>query len=131
MTTLQTNTAGNGEAASMKTEIMISWSAYHGERQQHVNTRCKSSLLLLFAECAHPLATTKHVITVVMKAVEHLNPGQKAFIAFDQPLLALAKEIQWRHLDTMGEDKLVIMLGGLHIEMAVLKAIGSWLSGSG
>ena len=31
----------------------------------------------------------------------------------------------------MGEDKLVIMLGGLHIELAVLKAIGSWLSGSG
>ena len=31
----------------------------------------------------------------------------------------------------MREDKLVIMLGGLHIELAVLKAIGSWLSGSG
>ena len=31
----------------------------------------------------------------------------------------------------MGEDKLVIMLGGLHIELQVLKAIGSWLSGSG
>ena len=31
----------------------------------------------------------------------------------------------------MGEDKLVIMLEGLHIELAVLKAIGSWLSGSG
>ena len=31
----------------------------------------------------------------------------------------------------MGEDKLVVMLGGLHIELAVLKAIGSWLLGSG
>ena len=60
-----------------------------------------------------------------MKAVEHLNPGQTAFIAFDQPLFALAKEIQWRHPDTMGEDKLVIMLGGLHIELAVLNAMGS------
>ena len=31
----------------------------------------------------------------------------------------------------MGEDKLVVMLGGLHIQLAVLKAIGSWLLGSG
>ena len=106
----------------MKTETMVSWSAYHGERQQHVNTRCQSSLLTLFAECAHSLAMIKHAITVVMKPVEHLNPGQTAVIAFDQPLFALAKEIQWRHPDTMGEDKLVIMLGGLHIELAVLKA---------
>ena len=73
----------------------------------------------------------KHAITVVMKAVGHLNPGQTTVIAFDQPLFALTKEIQWRRPDTMGEDKLVIMLGGLHIQLAVLKAIGSWLSGSG
>ena len=131
MTTPQTKTAGNGKAASKKTETMVSWSAYHGERQQHVNTRCQSSLLPLFAECAHSLAMIKHAITVVMKAVEHLNPGPTAVIAFDQLLFALAKEIQWRHPDTMGEDKLVIMLGGLHIELAVLKAIGYWLSGSG
>ena len=60
-----------------------------------------------------------------MKAVEPLNPGQTAVIAFNQPLFALAKEIQWRHPDTIGEDKLVIMLGGLHIELAVLNAMGS------
>ena len=33
--------------------------------------------------------------------------------------------------DTMGEDKLVVMLGGLHRELAVLKATVSWLLGSG
>ena len=31
----------------------------------------------------------------------------------------------------MGEDKLVDMIGGLLIELAVLKAIGLWLLGSG
>ena len=39
----------------------------------------------------------------------------------------LAKQIQWRYPCTMGEDKLVAMLCGLHIELTVLKAIGSWL----
>lgn len=30
-----------------------------------------------------------------------------------------------------GEDKYLIMLGGLHIEMAPLQAVGSWLKNSG
>ena len=104
---------------------------HHGERQKHVNVRCQSSLLPLFAEAAHSIALIQYAITVVMKAVEHLNPGQAAVIAFDQPLYALARQIQWRYPDTMGEDKLVVMLGGLHRELAVLKATVSWLLGSG
>ena len=55
------------------------------------------------------------------------DQGQAAVIAFDQPIYGLAEEIQWRYPDTMGEDKLVVMLGGLLIGLAVLKAIGSWL----
>ena len=73
----------------------------------------------------------KHTITVAMKAVQHLNPGQAPVIAFDQPLYALAKETQWTNPDTMGKEKLVVMLGGLHVELAALKAVGSWLAGSG
>ena len=89
------------------------------------------SLLPLLAEAAHSVAMMKHGITVAMKAVEHLNQGQAAVIVFDQPIYGLAKEIQQRYPDTMGEDKLVDMIGGLLIEIAVLKAIGSWLLGSG
>ena len=89
------------------------------------------SLLPLLAEAAHSVAMFKHGITVAMKAVELLNQGQAAVIAFDQPIYGLAKEIQWRYPDTVGEDNLVAMLGGLVIELAVLKAIGSWLLGSG
>ena len=122
--------AGNGKAPSKNTTAMVSWSALHRERQKRVNARCQSSLLPLFAEAAHSKATIKHAITVVMKAVEHLNPGQAAVKAFDQPLYALTKQIQWGYPDTMGEDKLVVMLDGLHRELAVLKATGSWLLGS-
>ena len=56
--------------------------------------RCQSSLLPLLAETAHSIAMIKHGITVTMKAVEHLNQGQAAVIAFDQPIYGLAKEIQ-------------------------------------
>jgi len=52
------------------------------------------SLLPLLAEAAHSVAVIKHGMTVAMKAVERLNQGQAAVIAFDQPIYGLAKEIQ-------------------------------------
>ena len=63
--------------------------------------------------------------------VQHLNPGQTPVLTCDQPLFTLAKQIQWKWPDTYGEDKLVVMFGGLHIEMTALKTLGDWLQGSG
>ena len=68
---------------------------------------------------------------VVQNAVDHLNPGQTPVLTVDQPLFALAKQIQWKWPEKYGEDKLVVMFGGLHIEMASLKLLGNWLEGSG
>jgi len=52
-------------------------------------------------------------------------------ITADQPLYALAKQIQWHWPEKYGEDKLVVMFGGLHIEMTALKSIGTLLKDSG
>ena len=63
----------------------------------------------------------KHSMIIVKDAIQHLNPGQVPILAADQPLYALAKQIQWTWSDTLGEDHFVVMFGGLHIEMAMLK----------
>ena len=63
----------------------------------------------------------KHSMDIVKTSVQYLNPGQIPVLAADQPLFALAKQIQWTWPATHGEDKFVIIFGGLHIEMAVLK----------
>lgn len=59
-----------------------------------------------------------------------LNPGQIPIIAADQPLYAIAKQIQWVWPE-YGEDKFVIMFGGFHIEKAALGSLGSLLQDSG
>ena len=89
-----------------------------------------SSLLPLFQEEAASAAMIRHAIDVISQAINFLNPGQVPIIACDQPLYAIAKKIQWNWPSTYGEKKSVIMLGGLHIELAVLKAIGSWIEDS-
>ena len=85
----------------------------------------------LFYEHAASAAIVKHGITVQTKAIQFLNPGQIPVIAFDAPLFALAKFVQWKWPDMHGEDKCVAMMGGLHIEMALWSSVGDYLDGSG
>ena len=68
---------------------------------------------------------------VIKRAVEHLNPGQVPVLTVYQPLFAIAKIIQWELPESYGEDKFVVLLGGLHIEMATLAILGDFLYGSG
>ena len=50
----------------------------------------------MFTENAHSLAMIAHSMKVIKAAVQHLNPLQTPVIALDQPLYALAKQIQWK-----------------------------------
>ena len=114
------------------TDEIISWSAFHASRQpQLARTISPTALLPLFLECAHTVAMIRHSMDVVKNAVEHVNPGQTPVVTLDQPLFALAKQIQWKWPEKYGEDKMVAMFGGLLIEMAALKTLSGWLRGSG
>lgn len=100
----------------------VSWSAYHADVQQAVIPPAAiNALLPLFVDSAHSVAMIRHSMAIVKAAIQHVNPGQVPVLAADQPLFALAKEIQWTWPATHGEDHFVIMFGGLHIEMGVLK----------
>ena len=46
-----------------------------------------------------------------MQWTEILNPGQTCVLGADQTLYAIIKLIQWQFLDTLGEDKLVVIMG--------------------
>jgi len=84
----------------------------------------------MFLENAHSVAMILHSMNVIKSAVQYNNPRQTA-VTFDQPLFAIAKQIQWNWPASHGENQFVIMLGGLHIEMAAFKVLGNWLDGSG
>ena len=126
----------NAKELLLKEELnksdFISWAAYCASK---CSLPCHEpaiiSLLPMFYENAHSLAMIAHSMKVIKSAVEHINPSQIPVIAEDQPLFALAKQIQWTLGEMYNEDQYVIMLGGLHIEMAAFKMLGKWLSGSG
>ena len=88
----------------------------------------------LFRDQAKSLAIIRHSMDVVRKTVEIINPGQVSIITANQPLYTLtmlAKQIQWSWPDTYGENHFVVIFGGLHIEMTILKVLSDLLEGSG
>lgn len=123
------------QAESLENETRFSWAAYHcaeGLTQKAIAaSSAVSALLPLFPDEAKSVAMIKHSMNVIKASVEYINPGQIPVIAFDQPLYALAKQIQWNWRDIYGEQKFVVMFGGLHIEQAFLKTLGSLLEDSG
>ena len=53
-------------------------------------------ILPLFEEKAASAGMIKHCMDVCKKGTEFLNPGQTPVTGFDQPLHALAKQLQWQ-----------------------------------
>lgn len=122
------------ESDTVEMDEMISWAAYHASHQTEPITEEEvaiTSLLPLFLEDSMSLAMIKHSMDIVKTAVEVLNPDQVPIITCDQPLYTIAKKIQWNWPTSHGEKHFLIMFGGLHIEMAIMKTLGHFLDGSG
>ena len=110
----------------------ISWSAFFATLQLSVpKPPAIISLLPLFRDSAHSPSMVKHGMDIIREVTHHVNPGQIPVLTVDQPLYAIAKRIQWKWPDEYGQRQYVVLMGGLHIEMAMLKVIGDWLDGSG
>ena len=113
-------------------EVDVTWSAHHASTKRGLPFEASiTSLLPLLRDQAHSVATVRHVMDRIKDVVSFLNPGQVPILAADHPIYAMAKKIQWQWPEKYGEDKLVVMFGGLHIEMAALKSVGSLLRDSG
>ncbi len=112
--------------------VSITWAAHHAAKKRNGPFKPSiTSLLPLLRDLAHSVATIKHAMRKIRDTIAFLNPGQIPVVAADQPLYALAKQIQWQWPDEYGEDKFVLAFGGLHIEMAALRSIGTFLLDSG
>ena len=83
----------------------------------------------MFMDPSHYFAMIMHCMKTNKAATQLLNPGQIPVLTMDQPLYAIGKQIQWNLPELYGEDKYVVMLGSLHIEIAGLKMIGNLLEG--
>ena len=120
------------EKEDLTNDDKLAWGAYHALHQRSAeDPPGMCALLPLFYEKAATPSMIKHGMDLQRQAVAFLNPGQIPVTTFDQPLFAIAKYVQWKWPTTHGESMHVVMLGGLHTEMALWKTLGDILEGSG
>ncbi len=116
------------ENGNLNENNFISWAAYHANLHPNINRPSGiSALLPLLSDNSHSAAMALHVMSTVKDCIQFLNPDQVPVLRCDQPLYALAKQVQLRWPDSVGENKFLVMLGHLHIEMAAWKTLGDWL----
>ena len=65
-----------------------------------------------------------HAMLLIQQQTKDLNPGQTPVMTADQPLFALAKEIQWLKPDVFGENKLLVLVGDFHTEVTFMTYLG-------
>ena len=94
---------------------MVSWSAYFASMQESLQRQCS---FYSYGEAWYGDNKTDHQTCQV---------GQTPVWTVNQPLYALAKKIQWAWHDVYGQRQCVEMMGGLHIEMAMLNVVSDFL----
>ena len=116
----------------LKDKTNTSWAVYHACKQfNRTDVEADSAMFPIWRDDSELPATIKHVLDTLMASTKYLNPGQTSVIGLDQPLYPITKKIQWHCAKTYGKDRLVLMLGNLHIEMVIFSCLGDWLEDSG
>ena len=103
---------------------------YHSNGIGDTRKTSISVLLPLFPNDSKSLAMIKHSIDL-RNDVNIVNHGHTPVIACDHPLFKIANDIRCSWSETHGGDSDVVMLGGLHIKMTLLKCIGDLFNRSG
>ena len=98
--------------------VSITWTVHHATQKRGKPFEVSISLLLpLIRDQAHSVATTKHAMEKIRDTVAFLNPGQTPVLVADQPLHALAYQIQWKsYTDSLvvaGSNLMLVMLSKL------------------
>lgn len=121
------------EQDTISADEVITWSGYNSRLMSEDSLKPPAviGVLPLFPEKAASASMIKHAMHLTMEGTQFLNPGQTSVLGADQPIYAIAKQLQWTFPDILGEDKLVLMLGALHIEDKIHQMIGKLLRDSG
>ena len=107
------------------------WAAFHAPAIQEPVIPIESAVLNVWPDKASTPSMQKHSMEIAISVTKKLNPGQIPVLTVDEPLYAICKQLQLQHPETLGEDKIFIMLGQLHIEICIQNILAMLLESSG
>ena len=109
------------DSAANTPDLFTPWSRHHSfQKRSNVRTCDISAILPLLDEPVHTLDMQYHLMVIIQKMIQILNPGQIAVDVCDQPIFALTKELMMRFWELFGDGKYFCVFGSLHIEKSLL-----------
>ena len=75
-----------------------------------------NAFLLILPKKVHKLATQYHCMKIIKRTVSFPKPFQTPIVTWDQPVYALAKEIQRRFPEEFSPSSYFTLFGGIHFE---------------
>ena len=111
----------------------VMWSAHFSQLQDEnaVKPAAIIGVCPIFPDKVTDPGLLKHAMKLTKDGIAFLNPGQTPVLGVDQQHYPVMKQIQWTYPDELGEDKMVLMLGTMHIEDKGNAVIGKVVRGSG
>ena len=118
---------------SLDIDEKVTWSGHFSQLQDEIAVKSAAIIGMcpIFPDKVTDPALLKHVMRLTKAGTEFLNPGQTPVLGADQQPYPTMKLIQWTYPEELGEDKMVLMLGTMHIEDKVYGMLGKVLRGSG
>ena len=114
--------------------LKVSWTSHHvaKDRDKSDVIPAINAILPVIHYPSNTANFQAHFIRVTIDYTRFLNPNQRTAVGCsDQPLYALKKKLQWNHPELFPEADYFPIMGGLHIEMQLLKLNGQLIKGTG
>ena len=98
--------------------VCVTWAGHfsHMQEDKSIKPPAEIGMCPIFPDKITDPALLVHLLKQTKKGIEFINPGQTPVLGADQQVYTLLKQLQWEFPDQFDEDKIVIMLGALHIE---------------
>lgn len=99
----------------------LSWGAFNSRHSNDKSSfKSTSAMLPLLKDDINSPAVVMHSLDIVIAATKKLNPNQTPVNTADEPVYAIAKQLQWLYPEKYGEDKLILMLGNYFIRHGIM-----------
>ena len=128
------NLIGSDEEVTHTDVLSVSYTKHHLEQCRDVRykTPAINSILPLIKNASNDINFQAHIMTVAIQYTRYLNEGQGTAVGCsDQPLYAWKKKLQWAYPDGFSKDRYLAVMGGIHLELHLLKINGQLVTGSG
>ena len=98
---------------------------------QNPSIKYSSVMLPLLQDKVATHGMVRHTMDVIDQVHKKLKLDQPLVITADQPVYVIGKQIQWLYPDEYGDQKVLLMMGPLHIEISFFNLLGNWLESNG